>query len=61
LKWQREYWDTFMRSEEQERTAIRYIEGNPVKAGLCRVAEEWMFSSARLRDEHRQLKLSPQA
>jgi REP element-mobilizing transposase RayT len=57
LKWQREYWDTFMRSEEQERTAIRYIENNPVKAKLCRVAVEWPFSSARFRDEYRKLVL----
>ena len=55
--WQREYWDTFMRSEEQENTAIRYVENNPVKAKLCRTAEEWQFSSARFRDEFRRLKL----
>ncbi|MFO1512113.1 MAG: hypothetical protein U1F83_04230 [Verrucomicrobiota bacterium] len=55
--WQREYWDTFMRSEEQERTALRYIESNPVKAKLCRTAGEWQFSSARFRDEYRKLVL----
>ncbi|MGO9585452.1 MAG: transposase [Limisphaerales bacterium] len=33
--WQREYWDTFMRDEEQERKAVRYIENNPVEANLC--------------------------
>jgi len=55
--WQREYWDTFMRDERQEKTAIRYIESNPVKAKLCRTAEEWKFSSARFRDEYRRLKL----
>ena len=55
--WQREYWDTFMRSEEQERTAIRYIESNPVKAKLCRAAEEWLFSCARFRDRYRRLVL----
>jgi type I restriction enzyme R subunit/putative DNA methylase len=55
LKWQREYWDTFMRDEEQERTAIRYIETNPVKAKLCRTAEEWPYGSARFRDEFRRL------
>ena len=55
--WQREYWDTFMRNEEQEKTAIRYIEGNPVKAKLCRAPAEWTFSSARFRDEYRRLVL----
>ena len=53
--WQREYWDTFMRDEDQERTAIRYIESNPVNAKLCRTAEDWSFSSARFRDEYRRL------
>jgi REP element-mobilizing transposase RayT len=55
--WQREYWDTFMRDEEQERKAISYIENNPVKAKLCRVAEDGKFSSARFRDEYRRLVL----
>ncbi len=55
--WQREYWDTFMRSEEQEKTAIRYVESNPAKAKLCPVAEDWPFSSARFRDKYWQLIL----
>lgn len=56
--WEPDYWDTFMRDEEQERTAIRYIENNPVKAKLCRLATEWPFSSARFRDEYRRLVLA---
>ncbi len=55
--WQREYWETFMRSEEQERAAIRYVENNPVNAKLCRTAEDWPFSSARFCDEYRRLVL----
>jgi len=55
LRWQREYWDTFMRDQEQERKAVRYIESNPVKARLCVAPEEWAFSSARFRDEYRRL------
>ena len=51
LQWQREYWDTFMRDEAQEKTAIRYIENNPVKARLCRAAEQWPLSSVRFRNE----------
>ena len=50
LRWQREYWDTYMRDEEQERTAIRYIENNPVKSGYCVFASDWAFGSARFRD-----------
>jgi hypothetical protein len=53
--WQREYWDTFMRDEKQEKTAIRYIENNPIKARLCQAAEHWPCSSARFRDRDRQL------
>jgi putative transposase len=55
--WQREYWDTFMRDAEQEKTAVRYVENNPVKAKLCRTTEDWPFSSARFRDEYRRLVL----
>lgn len=55
LQWQREYWDTFMRDEEQERKAVHYIENNPVKAKLCREAKEWLFSSAKFRDEYGRL------
>jgi REP element-mobilizing transposase RayT len=56
--WQPEYWDRFMRDEEQRHKAIRYIENNPVKANLCRIPEEWPFSSARFRDpQTRELKL----
>jgi hypothetical protein len=38
--WQREYWDTFMRDEAQEKTAVRYVENNPVKATLCGSKEQ---------------------
>lgn len=55
--WQREYWDTVIDGEEQEHKAIRYIEGNPVNAKLCRRAEDWPFSSARFRDRNRKLIL----
>lgn len=56
--WQVDYWDTYMRNEEQMRKAIRYIENNPVKANLCRLPEEYPFSSARFRDpQTRGLKL----
>ena len=44
--WQREYFDRFMRTEEQFSTTVRYIENNPVKAGLVERAEDWRFSSA---------------
>ena len=46
-----------MRDEEQEKTAIRYIENNPLKAKLCQTPEEWSFSSARYRDQYWRLVL----
>jgi type I restriction enzyme R subunit/putative DNA methylase len=55
LRWQREYWDTFMRSEEQEKVSVRYIENNAVKAKLCGAKEQWLFSSAKFRDEFARL------
>ena len=57
LQWQREYWDTFMRDEEQEQKAVRYVESNPLKAKLCQHPEAWPFSSARFRDQYRRLVL----
>jgi hypothetical protein len=59
LRWQREYWDTFMRDAEQEKTAVRYIENNPVKTRLCATKEKWLFSSAKFRDEFARLALPP--
>lgn len=48
--WQREYFDRYLRNEEHFAAAIAYIENNPVKAGLCRTAAEWRYSSASYRD-----------
>jgi hypothetical protein len=48
-----------MRDEAQEKTAIRYIENNPVKAGLSTTKEQWPFSSARFRDKFMRLTIPP--
>lgn len=50
--WEREYLDTAIRDETHRRTAVRYIENNPVKAGLVREAKEWNWSSAQHRDDY---------
>lgn len=47
--WQREYFDRFMRSEQQFVWTVAYIENNPVAAGLTQRPEGWRFSSARWR------------
>jgi len=51
--WMPECHDRMIRNQEHFFNALRYIENNPVKAGLCRRPEEWPFSSAwfRARDE----------
>lgn len=47
--WQREYFDRFMRSEQQFEWTVAYVENNPVAAGHVERPEEWAFSSARWR------------
>jgi putative DNA methylase len=44
--WQPEPFDRYIRNEEHYANAVRYIENNPVKAGLCRRPEDWRWSSA---------------
>ena len=44
--WARDYFDRWIRNREHEQAVARYIEWNPVKAGLCRLPEEWPWSSA---------------
>lgn len=46
--WAPEYFDRFMRDEEHLAATATYIEGNPVKAGLCESVSDWRFSSAWL-------------
>ena len=47
--WAKDYFDRFIRNEEHYETAKRYIEMNPVAAGLCDCPEAWPFSSAAWR------------
>jgi putative DNA methylase len=47
--WQPEYFDRYIRDEEHFGKAVRYIENNPVKAGLTKLPEEWLFGSAHFR------------
>ncbi|MBX3026486.1 transposase [bacterium] len=44
--WHPDYWDRFIRDDEHFRTAVEYVEYNPVLAGLARRPEQWLFSSA---------------
>ena len=44
--WAPEYFDRAIRDAQHYANALRYIEMNPVVAGLCRVPEEWRYGSA---------------
>ncbi len=44
--WMREVFDRYIRDEEHFARTIRYIEKNPVAAGLSYSPENWEFSSA---------------
>lgn len=47
--WARDYFDRFMRNEDQLAKTLDYVEQNPVKAGFVAKAADWQFSSARRR------------
>ncbi len=49
--WHRDYFDRYIRDEAHLAAVVRYIEHNPVKAGLVARAEGWPFGSARVRGE----------
>ena len=49
--WLREYFDRFIRDDRHFASAVRYIENNPVKAGLVARAEDWRWSSALWRGQ----------
>jgi REP element-mobilizing transposase RayT len=47
--WQPDYYDRYIRDSSHLHNCVRYIENNPVKAGLCVNPEDWPWSSARRR------------
>lgn len=44
--WFPDYFDRFIRNNEHFVKTVQYIEANPVKAKLCKAAEDWRFGSA---------------
>ena len=44
--WPHEPFDRYIRNRKHFVNVIKYIENNPVKAGLCQKPEDWEFSSA---------------
>jgi putative transposase len=47
--WQHESYDHWARDAAEMDRIIEYIENNPVKAGLCKRPEDWLWSSAAIR------------
>jgi len=47
--WQTDYWDRFIRNDAHFEAAIRYIDNNPVTAGLAKTPADWAWGSARLK------------
>jgi putative transposase len=45
--WQYETYDHCVRNSDELNRVIRYVERNPVRAGLVREIEDWPWSSAR--------------
>ncbi len=54
--WAEDYFDTYMRDADQEHRTVRYIENNPAKAKLVLEPKNWLWSSARFRDESGRLR-----
>lgn len=44
--WAKDYFDRRIRDGDHEGRVTRYIENNPVKAGLCSAPTDWPWSSA---------------
>ncbi len=44
--WQIDYFDRLVRDDDHFDRLVRYLEWNPVKAGLCFEPKAWFWSSA---------------
>jgi putative DNA methylase len=53
--WIDDYFDRYIRNEKHFYKTIKYIENNPVKAGLCEKPSDWPFSSAWFRERQREV------
>jgi REP element-mobilizing transposase RayT len=49
--WIEDYFDRYIRNKEHFERTVKYIENNPVKAGLCRQPEDWPYSSAWFKNQ----------
>jgi REP element-mobilizing transposase RayT len=49
--WEEDYFDRYVRDDGHFCRVVRYIENNPVKAGMAKAPEDWLWGSARHRGE----------
>jgi REP element-mobilizing transposase RayT len=47
--WARDYFDRYIRDDAHLAAVVRYVETNPVKAGLVERPEDWPWGSAARR------------
>jgi len=57
--WQEEGYDHWVRDSSELGRIIRYVEWNPVRAGLIKCPEDWRFSSAFSRKEEGRSEICP--
>ncbi len=48
--WQDGYYDRVLRSDDATDSAVRYVLGNPVRAGLAATIDEWPYSGSEAFD-----------
>ena len=48
--WMQYYFDRYIQNADHFAKTVRYIENNPVKARLCKLPQDWPFSSAWFRN-----------
>lgn len=59
--WFEDYFDRYIRDGKHYCAVVRYIEHNPVKAGLCYTPEEWRYSSTWWHQRNEESTLIPNA
>jgi putative transposase len=57
--WQEDYFDTLLRDSEHLAKAVRYTEQNPTKARVVADPADWLWSSARWRDQFGRISHQP--
>ena len=57
--WQDESFDHWIRSGEELRKLLAYVEDNPMKAGLVEVREDWPWTSARIAADDKRRSSAP--